>query len=195
MRNLSIRTVQRAVICASAVMTVACASSPGAVSSPGATTALPVGAAGGSRRGVGLEVTTRNDGQDITLQASPIAVFAALEASYEALLIPLSRREPDARILGNTGLKMRRQLGKIELRRAFDCGGTSGMPNAETYTLTASVVSSIAPTATDGSVVTTVVDASAENPSYPGSGVQCSSNGTIENAIANETRTRLNLRK
>jgi hypothetical protein len=195
MRSQLTRTIQSAALSMCAVMTLSCASGTGAAPGTGAPAAVAVRPVGGSQRGVGLEVTTRNDGQDVSLQATPIAVFAALEASYEALLIPLSRREPDARILGNTGLKMRRQLGKIELRRAFDCGGTSGMPNAETYTLTASILSTIAPTTTDGSVVTTVVDASAENPSYPGSAVQCSSNGTIENAIANETRTRLNLRK
>ena len=84
-----------------------------------------------------------------------------------------------------------RQLGKIELRRAFDCGGTPGMPNSETYQITATIISSVKAEGNNGAVLTTVIDASAENPSYPASGVRCSSAGTIETAIAKEVRERL----
>ena len=121
-------------------------------------------------------------------------VFEALEAAFSALQIPLSRREPDRFRLGTDGLKMRRKLGALELRRLFDCGGTSGMPNSETYTITASIISAVTASGDGGSVVTTVIDASAENPSYPGSGVRCSSSGSLEDAIAKELRTRLNAR-
>ena len=169
----------------------ACASAPPG-SGPGSVAAQPVGGSGGASRGIGIEVTTRNEGAQSTFAADPAAVFAALEGAYVTLQIPLSKREPAALILGNDGLKMRRQLGKIELRRAFDCGGTSGMPNSETYTITAGIVSSVVADPSRGSVVTTVVDASASNPNYPGSGVRCSSTGTIEDAIAKQIRTSLN---
>lgn len=176
------------------ITAAACASTPGTIAAPGTTLALPVGATGGSQRGVGLEVSSRNEGTQLTLAADPAAVFDALEATYSTLQIPLSRRDPSAGILGNEGLKMRRQLGKLELRRVFDCGGTSGMPNAETYTITASIMSSIAANSTQGSIVTTVIDASAESPTHPGSGVRCSSSGSLEGSIEKELRTRLNQR-
>lgn len=175
-----------------ALALTACASAP--PGGPGTVAAQPVGGSGGASRGVGLEVTARNDGAQTAFAADPAAVFAALEASYVALAIPLSKRDEAARMLGNDGLKMRRQLGKIELRRAFDCGGTSGMPNSETYTITAGITTTVAADPAKGSVITTVIDASAENPNYPGSGVRCSSSGTLEEAIAKEIRTRLNSR-
>ena len=170
-----------------------CASGGAGLGSGGAPAVSTVGA-GGSTRGIGLEMTVRNTGQQFTVAAAPDAVFDALEASYAALQIPLSRREPTTRLLGNDGLKMRRALGKIELRRAFDCGGTSGMPNAETYTITATIISNVVADGQQGAVVNTVIDASAENPSYPGSGVRCSTTGSFEEAIAKEVRARLNAR-
>lgn len=172
---------------------VACASAPGPA---GAVTvaALPTGSTGGSSRGIGLEVTTRNLGQELVVPVAQGPAFEALEGAFSALQIPLSRREADRFTLGNDGLKMRRKLGALELRRLFDCGGTSGMPNAETYTITASIISAVSAGTGGGSVVTTVIDASAENPSFPGSGVRCSSTGSLEEAIAKEIRTRLNAR-
>lgn len=178
--------------CAALAITACASAPPGGAST--AVASSPVGGTGGASRGVGIEITTRNEGAQSTFAADPAAVFAALEASYVALSIPLSKRDDAARMLGNDGIKMRRQLGKIELRRAFDCGGTSGMPNSETYTITAGITTTVLADPTKGSVITTLIDASAENPNYPGSGVRCSSTGTIEEAIAKEIRTRLNSR-
>lgn len=176
-------------------LTPGCASAPAPGAPPPSVAAMPVGGSGGSRRGVGLEVTARNDGTELALAASPSEVMQALQATYASLQIPLTRLEPAAGILGNEGMKMRRELGKLPLRRLFDCGGTPGMPNSETYTITASIVSSVAASGPQGSVVTTVIEASGENPNYPGSGVRCSSSGSLEEAMAKDLRARLNQRR
>lgn len=177
---------------AASLLVGACASSapvPGSV-----TRSLPMGTRGSSQGGVGLEVTARNDGQTVNLAASPAAVYEALVASYAAIGIPLTRQDPAGMVIGNDGIKLRRQLGKIEMRKAFDCGGTPGMPNSETYQITATIISSVRPDASSGASVTTVIDASASNPSYPASGVRCGSAGAIESAIVKEVRERLNSR-
>jgi hypothetical protein len=176
-----------------ALTLAACATSPASVGS-GTTRALPVGATGGSRSGVGLEVTARTDGHVTSLNAAPDPVFVAVTQAYEALEIPMTKRDAASRTVANDGLRMRRQLGRVELRRAFDCGGTAGMPNSETYQITASFTTVVTPG--DGgntAVVTTAVDASAVNASFGGSAVRCSSNGTFEEAIAKYVRTRLAL--
>lgn len=196
MQEFSVRPMCR-VLAAGLVLALAgCAGSgaPTTVAPAPTVAALPTGASGGSQRGVGLEVSTRVEGQQASLAADAGAVFSALEASYEMLQISLSRRDPQARVIGNDGLKMRRELGKLQLRKAFDCGGTSGMPNSETYTITASIISSVSAQGDNAAVLTTVIDASAENPNFPGSGVRCSSTGVIESAIEKEVRARLNSR-
>jgi hypothetical protein len=192
MRQSSVRTSAMLFSAAALVTLTACASAPPGGASTKVSSA-PIGG-GGSSRGVGLEMTVRNDGAQSSFAADPSAVFAALEASYIALAIPLSKRDDAARMIGNDGLKIRRQLGKIELRRAFDCGSSGGMPNSETYTITAGISTTVTSDGTNQSTITTVIDAQGENPNYPGSGVRCSSAGTIEDAIAKEIRTRLNNR-
>ncbi len=192
MRQSSVRSSAMLLSAAALVTLTACASAPPGGASTRVSSA-PIGG-GGSTRGVGLEMTVRNDGAQSSFAADPSAVFAALEASYIALAIPLSKRDDAARMIGNDGLKIRRQLGKIELRRAFDCGSSGGIPNSETYTITLGISTTVVAEASKGSVITTVIDASGENPNYPGSGVRCSSAGSIEEAIAKEIRTRLNSR-
>jgi hypothetical protein len=180
----------RAIVAAFTVATLtSCTSAPAIPGSP--TRVLATGSAG-ARAGV-LEMTVRNDGQAQPFAAPPADVYTALESSYAALRIPLTKQDAAGRVLGNDGLKLRRQLGTIEMRKAFDCGGTAGMPNSETYEILASIVSSVQEDGAN-SVLTTVVDASAQNPSYPGSGVRCSSAGVIESAIVRHVRARLNSR-
>lgn len=166
----------------------------GATVGPGSSTrSMPTGSMGAARPGVGLEVTARNDGQSESLAASPADVYTAVQGAYAELRIPLTREDAAGRVLGNEGLKLRRQLGKIEMRKAFDCGGTSGMPNSETYQILASIVTAVQGEG-ENSVMTTVITASGENPSYPASGVRCSTTGVIEAAILREVRIRLNSR-
>jgi hypothetical protein len=191
MSSSSVRSAV-SLLSAMAILTLAgCASAPPGGASTRVST-QPIGDRG-SRRGVGLELTVRNDGNETRFAADPAAVFAALEASYVALSIPLSTRDDATRMIGNVGLKIRRQIGKIETRRAFDCGSSGGMPNSETYTITLGINSTVTADASIGSVITTVIDANGENPSFPGV-VRCSSAGVLEEAIAKEVRTRLNSR-
>jgi hypothetical protein len=166
----------------------------GATAGPGGITrSMPTGSMGAARPGVGLEVTARNDGQSQSLAASPADVYAAVLGAYTDLKIPLTREDASARVLGNDGIKLRRQLGRIEMRKAFECGGTSGMPNAETYQILASIVTTVEGEG-ENAVMTTVITATGENPSYPGSGVRCTTTGAIESAIVREVRIRLNSR-
>jgi len=153
-------------------------------------TGVPMGTGGGSR-GVGLEITRRADAVTVSLPVPPAKVFAALEAVYYALEVPLTTRDVAKLSLGNEGFKFRRKIADMPSRRLFDCGGSSGMPNAETYTITASIVSSVTASGSGGSTLFTVVQASAENPNFPGSGVSCSSTGTIEARIEKNLRTQL----
>lgn len=180
-------------IVAVGTLVAGCATGGGAVTQA-PTTSLATGAAGGSARGVGLEVSARVDGVETPLDAAPAAVFAALLDVYADLQIPLTRRDVVTYTLENAGMTIRRQLGKLEARRLFDCGGTSGMPNAETYTITASVQSSVTVKAGAGVTLVSVVQASAVNPNFPGSGVRCGSSGTLEETIAKRVKEHLDKR-
>jgi hypothetical protein len=169
--------------------TAACAgNAPDVAAAP--VTGVPMGT--GGPRGLGLEMTRRTDGMEIMLPVPVAQVFPALEAVFASLQIPLTVRDPLKGLVGNEGLKFRRKLGALEARKLFDCGGSSGMPNSETYTIKMSVISTVIPTDDGRSRLLTVVQASGENPNYPGSGVSCASTGSLEDRIAADLRTRLN---
>lgn len=170
----------------------ACAAGKTPDVAPAPVTGRALGSAGG-RRGFGLEVTKRADGVEATYTASVSAVFTALEAAFTATEIPLTLRDPARGSIGNEGYKFRRKLADLPSRRLFDCGGTSGMPNAETYTITMSVLSNVSDAGGGTVKLVTVVQASAENPNYPGSGVACASTGVLEDRLAAAVRNRLAL--
>jgi hypothetical protein len=176
---------------AAASLLTACqaAKAPDVAAAP--VSSVPMGTGGGTR-GFGLEVTKRTDGVETTVAASRAAVFTALEAVFAGLPLPLTVRDAAAGTIGNEGYKFRRKLGDMPSRKLLDCGGSSGMPNAETYTIKMSVLTNVTDAGTGSTTLTTVVVASAENPNYPGSGVSCSSTGALEARIAGDLRTRLN---
>ncbi len=170
----------------------ACSAGKAPEVAPAPVIGVPMGTGGGTR-GLGLEVTKRADGVETSYTASVSAVFAALEAAFADSQIPLTLRDPAKGNLGNEGYKFRRKLADMPSRRLFDCGGSSGMPNAETYTIKMSVLSNISDAGGGAAKLTTVVQASAENPNYPGSGVACSSTGMLEDRLAAAVRNRLAL--
>jgi hypothetical protein len=176
---------------AAVVLLTACATgqAPDVAAAP--VTGVPMGTGGGTR-GLGLEVTKRTDGVEASFAAPSAKVFAALEAVLAGLELPLTMRDPAKGTIGNEGYKFRRKLADMPSRKLFDCGGSSGMPNAETYTIKMSVLSSVSDAGVGMSKVTTVVQASAENPNYPGSGVSCSSSGALEDRIVADLKVRLN---
>jgi len=161
---------------------------------PAPVTGVPMGTGGGTR-GFGLEMTKRIDGVEATFAAPPATVFTALGSVFASLELPLTLRDSVTGTIGNEGFKFRRTFANIQSRRLLDCGGTSGMPNAETYTIRMSVLSNVNDVGNGTTRLITVVQASAENPSYPGSGVNCASSGALEDRIAADLRARLNNRQ
>lgn len=131
-----------------------------------------------------LAVRNETTANSAALELTPDQAFTALEAAYVALSIPIAEKYPSKRQLGNPSFRVRRKLGDLQLIRLVDCGGDSGMPNAETYIVTLSITSVIIPGATGGSVVQTVLDGDAKNPlTNAASNVRCASQGELEKAI------------
>ncbi len=119
------------------------------------------------------------------LDMPPAKAFETLEAAYVALGIPVSMRDPATRKIGNEALRVRRKVADMLMTKVVDCGGEAGMPNAESYTVTLTVVSQITASDAGGSVVQTVVEGSAKNPlTNAANAVRCSSVGGLEARIA-----------
>jgi hypothetical protein len=175
-------------VAASAVAAfAACASSPtpqGAMND--GTTGLPMttriegGAAGAA------ELRTFSSGPstaELGVAAAPEKVFTVLPGVYEALGVPINTVRSDGNTIGAREVRMPRRLGKVALSQYVDCGtNATGSPNADTYAVTMSVLTRVAPAAS-GSTVVTQIAATARPITVSGNTIQCSSTGRLEQAI------------
>jgi len=89
--------------------------------------------AAGNTRGVNLLSTTEVSSLAVAAPVEP--TFQALTAAYATLGVPVTEIDQRARTVGNPSVRARRRIGTVAAVRAVDCGGDSGMPNAETYEL------------------------------------------------------------
>lgn len=133
----------------------------------------------------GLNVTTRTEVSSAIIMAPPDAVFKAVSAAYSTLKIPVTEVNQANRTIGNAAYRIRRRIGDVPTMKAVDCGGDSGMPNAETYQLLLTIRTRVTANDAGGSVVQSTVEGSGRNPTTAGSSdVICTSTGGLEKRIA-----------
>ena len=146
--------------------------------------------AAGNARGMNMLSTTEVN--STLVSASPDQAFQALSAAYAQLQIPVTDLNQGARTLGNSAFRVRRRVGDVQTVRALDCGGDSGMPNAETYQLTLTIQSRVTASDAGGSVIQTTLDGTGRNPTTAASSdVRCSSRGVLEKRIADLVKATL----
>lgn len=141
-----------------------------------------VGAGGGS-----AALNLVNDANALSTEiAAPVDVtWNALQSVYASLEIPLSMRDEQKKTLGNSAFRTRRRIGPVPMIRALDCGGESGMPNAETYDITMEITSLVTPGAPGRTRLQTLVQASAQRATGGNNNpVRCSSIGGLEEKIS-----------
>lgn len=165
----------------------ACASAPstGGGLTPGArvtTQTINVGAGGGT-----MGMTTVNDANAVgaVVNGSVDATWSALQSVYASLEIPLTFREEAKKTLGNSSFRTRRRVGSVPMIRVVDCGGESGMPNAETYDVTLDISSLVQADEAGKSKLQTLVQGTARRSSSGGTNdVRCTSIGGLEKKIS-----------
>ncbi len=152
-------------------------------SGPRMTTQTLVGSAGGAS--VAMNMVNESTAVGTLVRGSVDVTWSALQSVYASLDIPLSFRDEARRTLGNEAFRTRRRVGSVPMIRALDCGGESGMPNAETYDITMRVSSSVVPTGDGNARLQTLVEASAQRASGGSlTDLRCTSIGGLENKIA-----------
>jgi hypothetical protein len=144
----------------------------------------------------GVTRISGNEGmQSISTGSVPIAgtsvlaapankVWTELPGVYGSLSIPLSTVEPSNRLLGNRGLKLRRELGGVKLSRYIDCGEAQGWPSADSYDVNLSVITQLQAIDSANTRVITTVDAVARPVLFVGEYNHCETRGQIESRIS-----------
>jgi hypothetical protein len=177
-----------------AITTAGCASSGGGVdpdSTPRVTTATERVVTGG---GETLQMNAMNIDTDVRLfsTGTPDQAWSVLSAVYAELGIPLTMNNAATKSLGNTGWRTRRQIGGVRMYNYLDCGGSGNMQNAETYSITMSIVTTVKPNPGGGSVISTAITAIGRNPVTSSSqDVRCATLGNLEIRIRDMVQKRV----
>ncbi|MGH7712462.1 MAG: hypothetical protein ACREOG_14325 [Gemmatimonadaceae bacterium] len=146
-------------------------------------------------RGAGL-----GDGRTMTTTTSSISgelpfpverVWAILPSVYDSLGVPATDVNASTRIVGNSGLKVRRRLGALPLSRILDCGTTQGGPSAETYEIVMTIRTRLQPAGASATTLATEIEASGRPVSFAGNDVRCMSKTTLEKRIFETVKQRL----
>ncbi len=133
----------------------------------------------------GINMVSTTEVNSVLINAPVDKAWAALQEAYATLTIPVTELNQQTRVIGNNAYRVRRRIGDVPTMRALDCGGDSGMPNAETYQLLLSVKSRIIANDAGGSVVQTTLEGTGKNATTAASSdVRCSSMGALEKKIA-----------
>ncbi len=165
----------------------ACASSStqetGIVPSTRVTTQTVVSGPGGAT--MGMNMINEAAANSAEIAGNVTVAWSALQSAYASLEIPLSFRDEAKKSLGNSSFRTRRRIGSVPMIRAVDCGGESGMPNAETYDVTLEIISQLTPTPDGKTRLQTLVQGSARRPSSGAvNDARCTSIGGLEKKIA-----------
>lgn len=164
-----------------ALMLAASCASSGSMSS---TTETPVIGAGSVR-------IRSNDAAKVTRLSAPIArVWAILPSVFDSLSIPLTDLDANKHLIGNSGMKAYKTLGKTSLAQYLDCGKTQGFPSAETYEIQLSVLTQVSPDG-DGTTMATLIEAAGRPLAFSGGFTKCTSTGALETRLADLTGARL----
>ena len=145
----------------------------------------------------GMRVTTNSISSISTVEANTVTipytldrVWSQLPAIYEEMGIPVGTFDMPGRTMGNTALKLRRQLGKVPLSRYLECGSAQGTASADSYEVYMSILSKVTSVGTDSTTLVTTIEAQARPTSLAGQFNSCASKHTLEKAIADKVKIR-----
>jgi hypothetical protein len=139
-------------------------------------------AADANRTPRGVDLRHESTVGERTVAASVSQVWGVLPGIFEQLEIETTTVDPSQGLMGNAGYRARRVEGR-RLSDYLDCGRALGREYADQYAVTLTVLVQLV-TAPDGrTVVRTIMDGYARDPSTSGSSVHCITWGSLERRI------------
>ena len=179
------------ILCAVAATACSPRNTPPEVAPPAQT----VRVTGSSGTGTSVNSSTRTSGTyDVridTVAASLATIWKALPAVYTGLEIPINQLDNTKNMIGNGGMKVYRKIGQTQLTKILDCGRTQIGPNADSYEIVMSVLTTLAKVDSANTVVYTNIEASGQPMNYAGGQTRCRTKGELEKQMLLMLRTRV----
>jgi len=174
----------RATLLASAALSLltGCLSPPpqSAGNTPTLTTVFVATSVDRTPRGVDLRHQSTVGERAVT--ASVSQVWGVLPGIFEQLEIETTTVDPSQGLMGNAGYTARRVEGR-RLSDYLDCGRSFGREYADQYAVTLTVLVQLVTAADGRTVVRTIMDGYARDPSTSSSSVHCITWGSLERRI------------
>lgn len=124
---------------------------------------------------------------EFSIDAPPDQVWRALAVVYDELDVHVTTLDMGNRRIGIENTRMRRRLGGVRLSKYLSCGERLGQPLADTDDIRMTVLTQVVPSGS-GSVLYTLVDASAKQTGTSGNWVNCATTGELEHHIVELVR-------
>ena len=116
--------------------------------------------------------------------------WTALKAVFDSLEIPRDNLDDVSHVIGHSGAKVHRAIGRVPLVRIIDCGSTQGAPSAETYEVQIAVLTHLTPKG-GATEMTTTVEAVGRPMAFSSEYVRCLTKGVLERTLVDATKARL----
>ncbi len=179
--------MQRAFVAGVAVALCGCATASSTPAANGAIQQVRVATPMGETNLAMSSETSPNVAQ---LSAPIDRVWAQLPAAYDSLGIPVGMANSSSHVIGNNGLKIRHQLGKVYLSKYIDCGETQIGENADSYDVTLTIYTQLQAGTGGGTQVTTTVEAAARPAAFAQAYSRCASKGVLEGKLVELLKAR-----
>jgi hypothetical protein len=135
-----------------------------------------------------LRIRGGDGARSATLPVPLKRAWVALPAVFDSLGLQVSEHDDANHVIGISGMKVHKQLGRTALSKLIDCGNTQGFPSADTYEVQMLVRTQLEAQADGSTVVSTVVEAVGRPMIVAGEYTRCSSSGALEDRIADALR-------
>jgi hypothetical protein len=133
------------------------------------------------------------EGPMVNAVAFPLdRVWRVLPAVFDSLSIPITDIDPAHHMIGNSGFKVTKRLGKVALSKYIDCGRTQNFPSADTYDVFLTLFTQVETDKSGATTVATKLDASARPMAFAGPYTKCISTELLENNILASIKAKLN---
>jgi hypothetical protein len=120
-----------------------------------------------------------------TFAITPSAAWTSIARAYADAGLPPGVAQEGMRTYGVQRATVRRALAGVPLSRLLRCGATMGIENADSYSVTLSLISKLRPIQTDTVVIESQLRASAVPTGVSSNPITCATTGELERRIAN----------
>jgi hypothetical protein len=134
------------------------------------------------RRPTGIDLRHESTIGERAIEATVSEVWAVLPEIFAQLEIETTTVDTDGAVMGNASYRARRVEGR-RLSTYLDCGRTMGREYADSYAVTLGVLVQLVPSPDGRTLVRTILDAYARDPSQSSGSVHCITWGSLERRI------------